>query len=616
VYSLFVALGSAAASLAHGNLRRIAGLDTSSESTVVRIGSDFLALISTPAGNGRILAHSDPANEDQLLVDGYISLGDTAADTNTSVLPRLSRKLRNEGIKSALKDVTAGSYNLVYANANTKTYSIVSDTIGSLPLYYSPVDGGLVASTSPVTLMATGLVSDRPDWKAFASWLHFGYTIGSRSLNHNIHVFPGGSCLRWQDCHSKIIPIADKLNSRIPTLQNPDTSVVASFVRNACKRVQLVEGETAHLQSAGMDSRLLLAAWPDDSNPPCFTYGRDDSTELGIAKQVARTRGSAFKHVWPNGDEVADSLDHMFRSNGFMVYPDRYLISKKIRGDGYSNILDGFLGDVLLGGSYFRNDRDFSVIGRLARFATIFHDISISKTGLDSISRTLVKDISGPRTIGEKFPFLSEEFAREIDKYQSCLIEDVADECRRLIPENDSLGLLYRNFLTENRGLHAIAQQGVMCRSHVRPLYPFTNDRELFDTCLEFTPESTAYGRFYIRLFKEHFPDYAKIAYGDSMIALKHSPLTHGIYKLLAQSEAALFKQKKPFFKSSVSPNNWSLWLKNSDKLRDKLSADLSKSHIIDTNSLDAFITKIKVGERTGGGELLHLASIAKWFSQ
>lgn len=268
-----------------------------------------------------------------------------------------------------------------------------------------------------------------------------------------------------------------------------------------------------------MDSRLLLAAWPDDSNPPCFAYGRDDSTEPGIAKQVAETRGSTFKHFWPSGDQAADSLDQMFQSNGFMVYPDRYLISKEIQADGYSNILDGFLGDVLLGGSCFRNDRDFSVFYRLARFATIFHDISLSKTGLDSISRTLVKDISGPRTIREKFPFLSEDFAREIDKYQSCLIEAVADECRRLIPENDSLGLLYRNFLTENRGLHAIAQQGVMCRSHVRPLYPFTNDRELFYSCLKLAPETTAYRRFHIRRFNEHFPEYAKITYDDSMIA-------------------------------------------------------------------------------------------------
>lgn len=297
-----------------------------------------------------------------------------------------------------------------------------------------------------------------------------------------------------------------------------------------------------------------------------------------------------------------------------MVYPDRYLVSKKIKENGFNNILDGFLGDVMLGGSYYRSDRGFSVNVRLARYATVFKDLAVSKIGLESISTALAKDISVVRDLREKFPFLSSEFAHEIEKHRPYLLEDIERECERVVPENDSLGLLYRNFLLHNRGLHAIAQQGVMCRSHLRPLYPFTNDRDLFNFCLRLTPESTAYRKSYVRLFKTQFPEYAKITYGDSMIALKYRPFVHGAYKLLARSEAAVFGVDNRKLKLSVSPNNWSWWLRNSERLRDKLTSDLTGSDIVDKRELDKFIVQIRNGEREGGG-LFHLASIAKWMS-
>lgn len=614
MHSLFVALGSAAMRLSDEKVREIAGVGDGKHE-ILRSDDKFVCLASAPRSGTVSVATDTEESGCSLIVDGYVVYDEPTCLTGPSALSKLLSKSAEHGLEPALSEISAGSFNLAYANPRTGEYAVASDIVGSIPLFFAKIDDGCVVATNPLVILATGLITKTIDWTACASWVYLGHPIGSRHILRDIQAFPSCTVLYWEKSGPRLVALGGAPTRVVPNLAFGNPAEMAELARAACRRVASIPGSVGHLQSAGMDSRLILAAWPRGYNPPCFTYGRPNSTELPIAARVAETRGSSFTHHWPSGDVVADALDSIFASNGLMVYPDRYLIAKRIARSGHNNVVDGYLGDVLLGGTYFGCDRHFSQLSRLARLATLYVDQSVSRIGLDRIASTLLEDISEVDNLAASLGFLSGDFMRELQEGRSNLLEDIHRECQRLAPENDSLGILYRNFLMQNRSRHAIAQQGVMCRQFVHVLYPFTNDRAFLSACLRLRPSVLAYRRFYIQLFKQFFPEYARIPYGETMVELRRAPFIHGLHKLMSRF---LSKASLPDYlglSTAVSANNWSLWLRDSTLLREKLSSDLAKAGIVNEAKLQNYLSRVRDGGSVAGGKIFHVASIARWLS-
>jgi hypothetical protein len=229
----------------------------------------------------------------------------------------------------------------------------------------------------------------------------------------------------------------------------PDTGDIAAAFTRACQRLRSLHSRTATLQSAGMDSRLILSAFPDDQELPCYTYGHPDSAEVEIARTLAAVRGSSFTHFLPEGDRVGEVLDRMFSGNGLLVYPDRYLIAERMHEDGFTQVLDGFAGGPLLAGQFYTSDRYFSFRSRIARFFTTLIDEPVSRIGLEEIARALLEDISELTDLRRLSGYIAPDFLEVMDRERENLLQDIYREVERLRPDNDSVALLYRNFIPE-----------------------------------------------------------------------------------------------------------------------------------------------------------------------
>lgn len=374
-------------------------------------------------------------------------------------------------------------------------------------------------------------------------------------------------------------------------------------------------GRTAHFQSAGLDSKLILAAWPKEQVLPCCTYGNPESAEVMVARSIAQSSGSHFTHVWPEGDIVAENLDAIFLANGLMVYPDRFFTAKKISTDGFDSVLDGLLGGVLLGGEYYTCDRYFSPPGRCARFLAKFIDQKISKIGIDAVTKILFADICSPQVENVLKSYLKKNFIAQLSSEKVNILQDIYNEVKSLVPPNDSVAILFRNFKIANRGRKAIVQQGVMTRQFINVYYPFA-DFDLMELLLKIKPTVTAYKKLYLSLYRYHFQSYSNLLYGKSLLPLKMSVLAHKLSEnLLSKGISIPFITGRTSGKS-LNPNNWHIWLKGSQLLRDKVISYLAcEGGIGDKRHLTLQMNRLATGEETGSGKIFHLASISKWLS-
>jgi len=192
------------------------------------------------------------------------------------------------------------------------------------------------------------------------------------------------------------------------------------------------------------------------------------------------------------------------------------------------------------------------------------------------------------------------------------ILEDIYHELLRLRPKNDSLSILYRNFLMANRLIHAIVQQGVMCRQFVNVAYPFTNDFDFLQLILKARPEIVADRHFYIKLYRRHYPRYAAIPWGISQLPLKRSPFSHKLSEKMIKNGLFVPGLTGNFGGRSLSENNWQRWLYESASLREELIRGFDIGGIASAN-IKHTMMMIENGEKRGNGKLMHLSAIGRW---
>lgn len=581
-------------------------------------GFDVGVVLFTPLGLPPALIVWTADQRIGVAVDGYFFVDSLPSDA----CPRrqaesLAETISAKGLEQGLGSIVAGSYNLVVMDSETHTYTIVNDHAGTIPLYYAPVEHGtgFLCSTHPAALLSSGLIPKDLDGTACAEWVYLGHTIGDRYFLKSVKKLRPCSLVQWNSRAGAytILPRGMNPLDLLPSEKPVDVELIVDMVVASCRRLAEIGGPTAHFQSAGMDSRFILAAWPGEIDLPCVTYGNPGSAEVMIAQSLARLRGASFRHIWPDGDQVAESLEEMFHANGLLVYPDRFLIPRGLQQEGYCNITDGYLGDVLLGGCFYRSEKYVPPIRRYARYLTLFADKKVSQMPLDRLSELLYREMTELPYEGFLDAYCSQEFVETVAAEKANILQDLHEELHRHLPANDSLAILLRNFELWNRSQHAVLQQGVMSRQHMRVLYPFAGDVGLINLMFQVSPRIKAYKKLYIRLFRSCFAPYSNARYGPSLLPLGWPAWLHcWAHGILCSPGLSAFA-KRAASGRELNANNWPLWLKHSRKLRERISDLLCGAGMANPRKLAARLGAIAAGTELGSGKLLHLASIAMW---
>jgi len=551
-------------------------------------------------------------------VDGYLITSEAAGRGLAENLRSFVDICRRDGFEAAMKSVIAGAYTLVVVDLLSGMTHVANDHVGSLPMYYGSTQGGLITSTNPVALAATGLIDATTDMAACAEWAYYGSNIGDRYMVKGARLLYPYHSLQWDAAkeESRLFKSPDSPWDIMPSEKYSGVDELADAFVAGCLRLSAVDPEPAHFQSAGKDSRLILAAWPDGYDPKCYTYGDPESLEVWIAKSVADLRGSQWNHVWLDGDEVAGHLGDMFNACGMIIWPDRWFTARQMQQDGHVGTTDGYWGGVQIHPGGYDCDRYFSTLTRLGRLFTVYVDQKISDVGMDRITEAMLHYLTHGHDCRPYMRYyVTDDFIAELDRHIPEVKQDIHDELERLRPANDSLAILWRNFIASNRGAHQHAQQGVQCRSFVNVYYPHCADLEFHRKTLSVPPRVAAHDRQYIELYRKRFPSYGDLLYGTTLLPLRTGAFRTKLSNMLMSRGYEIPYITGKTYGRDRDANSWGAWLRQSDALRRQAAELLRQGGIIDETRVAETFAAFADGSRSGTGQLFHLASMGRWLT-
>jgi len=617
MYGLFVAVGSAVRIFNGKDIPSIWPVPSNSEVAAPREDVRVARFEPIDAGKTGAFVWSDD-RQVLVLVDGYLYTSTAPRGASREEQARsFANGCRRDGYEAAMRSIAGGTFNLVVVDLSRSLCHVSTDPIGSLTLYHSQIEGGWLLSTNPVALARSGIIDLAPDLTAMAEWAYIGYTIGDRFLLKGIRVVPPCTSFHWESTKSDgyFSGNPDSPWKIFPGKKGPSPEEVTDAFIESCRRIAILDPRPAHFQSAGKDSRFLLASWPMDYDPPCYTYGDDRSLEVSIARSVAKLRGSRWIHTWLEGDEAGEDLGRLFDSTGMIVFPDRYLAARQIRRDGFSGVLDGYLGGVFNGGGYLDCDRYFSLLSRLGRYVSVYIDQKVSNIGPERITEAILDSILEIREDDTLRGYLNRDFVARLRAEWPDILHDLHLQVERFTPANDSLAALWNDLVLANRSAHAIVQQMVIVRSFVDVYCPFSGDLELLRMLRRIPPEEAAHDRFYHRMYRRRFPDYARIVEDKSLIPITRPTLLH--------KTSSFFMEKGifiPFLTGNkngreVDANSWGRWLRQSPAMRDTALAFLREGGILDEKAGARTFDAIGAGSKRGTGKIFHMAGVAKWLA-
>jgi hypothetical protein len=578
--------------------------------------------IGTLAAGGKSAARMVAGSDDGRVVvsvDGYLFCDSLPPSTaQEKHFARLANLIRKRGMNSALESITAGCYNIVAVDLDAQSCFVANDHLASIPLYFSPLPNGCLISSNPVASAASKLIDNTIDWTACAEWTLLGHTIGPRFFMRGITMFEIHTCLEY-DAKSGTTKWLDRPKSPIfksSTGVLASTAEIESEFERCLHDLSQMDPDPAQFQSAGKDSRWILAAWPKERNPVCYTYGDPESLEVPLARAVSELRGSRWVHVWSRGDDVAPHIDGMFNTNGLIVFPDRYMAAMRIAREGHAGALDGLLGDIYLGGGYCSYVAGYAgLVPKVMQHATVYIEQYISKVGLGRFISALYRDLKAKDHTHPLTDYVRTEFVDFLESHEPAVLADIKSELEKHMPENDSLAELRRNFMLANRSAHAIIQQGVMCRPFVHMYYPFAADLRFLGLQNKVSPRQAAFHRPIIRVFRKYFPDYGRIVYGATLLPFTASPFRQLMSAHLAPRGLFIpgFTARPP--KRSRDANSWGAWLAESARLRETAADYMRLGGILDNSRAQNTFNAIAERKKTGTGKMFHMAAIAKWIS-
>ena len=260
-----------------------------------------------------------------------------------------------------LRDID-GYYTAVLYDKKEKKVYLITDRYGFKPLFWGTVNDDLVWSSELKGFIGHKNFTPVIDSRAVQEFFHIGYLLENRTWFEDIELMPPASVLTFDLKKSKVEIQHYWSWSDIRTMKGliDEREIVEELgrlLKNAVSnRVNNNERIGVNL-SGGLDSRAILASVPVDYKPlHTFTFGQEGCDDIKIAKKVSKIKGAQHHPLLLNAENwlmaringvwKSDSSCSLLHMHG-MEFHDEY--------KSYIDVnLNGFAGDLALGGSYLR----------------------------------------------------------------------------------------------------------------------------------------------------------------------------------------------------------------------------------------------------------------------
>jgi len=217
-----------------------------------------------------------------IIADGIIIVDKNIEDciqNGEKTLKQLLQLFKDKG-EFFVKDIKTGMFNIIIIEKNN--LKIINDWFGTYSLYYTQLPtGDLIFSNNSDFISKFG---GEIDWISITEFLKYGYILGNKTPWKNIHKLPPGSILTY-DLTNKIIDIS-KYHTFKPISKAKESlesylEKTEQLLYEACQRLYSPSLKYSIGLTGGLDSRLIMANWPNRNNLHSWTAAtKEEDTEI------------------------------------------------------------------------------------------------------------------------------------------------------------------------------------------------------------------------------------------------------------------------------------------------------------------------------------------------
>ena len=222
-----------------------------------------------------------------------------------------------------------GSFCTAILDEKAKKLTIVSDTLGSYPLYWFNGSQRFVFASELKTVLRDPSIKPALNPRAVADYLTFGFLFGDKTLAEQVQLLPPGSVLTycWEEDHCTLTRYThmEAAFSSWEGTQSDYLEALCDAFNLAVKRTTLDEPRFALALSGGLDSRTILSAIDATRSPiSTYTLGARGCADEVIAKKLAHIAGTQHRFFELSAHYLEKFLTH-FRQ--MVIFTDGMYLS-------------------------------------------------------------------------------------------------------------------------------------------------------------------------------------------------------------------------------------------------------------------------------------------------
>ncbi|MBK8267401.1 MAG: hypothetical protein IPK83_03485 [Planctomycetes bacterium] len=242
---------------------------------------------------------------------------------------------------------------------STNTIDIVGDRYGRYLTYYARVGRTVIFAGQIKAILATGLIPATLNEDALGLMMLIGEVVGEMTLFDGIFAIPSAAIARIDSkglgvrkyWHYKFAP-----KSGLEFTKSAERA--GALLRQGVSRVCVSHARLGVPLSGGLDSRVLLASCPNPSQIRSYTWGIKGCRDLRYARRVAMALQSPHDDFEYDPNYLEGLANQgVWLTEGLCDVADMHVLPYvQYVGSQTPVILDGFAGDVLLGGNFIKHD--------------------------------------------------------------------------------------------------------------------------------------------------------------------------------------------------------------------------------------------------------------------
>lgn len=473
------------------------------------------------------------AGGQRLFLDGEIYNVAALAGACNPPLARAGKGPAAQCLELYLRDPTEtarslnGTFNLAFYDPQRRVLQLVSDRLGSRPLYYQLHQGTLYFALEQKAILAARGVTPKLDELAVFQLAAFGHQLEDRTIFKGISVMPPGSILTasshgvqiksyWRPAYK-----ATRHAGRDASQEFAERIKAATQRRIADRRAPL-----GIFLSGGLDSRCVAGALAATEAPvTAFTFGNETSRDVQFARQIAHKLEFPHRVFKYDDRDFTDTLPRaVWRTEATMPFFDCLSIElhRYIRKDA-ELIFNGHLGDALTGGHllpelFWLRRRDLA-------------DHILRKRIL--ISKDRLRALCAPRTFDALYDRMTQSVERGLGNF-----------------DEERPAFVYNLWDLEVRQRRYTQATPAVDRYVLEQLSPFL-DNEVVEFCLSL-PITELFGqRCYLRAIVDAFPSFAQVPWARTGHVIERN---HALRLLRMGGQSMLRKSRRLLPRGTARP--------------------------------------------------------------